>query len=632
MKIIKRLLVILLLFSLFGCKSKGVYELDDFSIDKEKITIENTYDLGNKFTVSFWIKNDSNYVGSEILTLDSDGEKVTLLNNTEDENGELTGLVLAHQNGLLYLDNSNYLKLNTYNFIAIEFNKKYFSLYLNGQFVGKTAFSKSFNGKKLRLTLGDDDLECDIYDLRIYNYIDTNNLIEYVYNNNNDFKICLDFNEKFLDNAKGKIRLPRLNEVEYSVSDGAAIENGFLIFNENNSEEDKLVTLSAYYEGTSTNFVFNVRGDNEETKLLNAYNKVFNSLEYVISESDIFPNSVDSYDVNYDAISGKAKYIDGHFIKDQNASEKERCTISVSVGGATFEKDVILLDEYSAYLLAGFTGTPFYPDLEKGNETMFFVTSYNLNDFESADIKVNAAGGSMRLRDAYLSRDKEGNYVLTATQGYMNREVYLGVSNDLLNIDVNLCDISYYDKDLDIVGNYAWSPEFIYDCYNDLYVLMYSDPEKDTSAIYAVTTKDFKTFSYPYIFFDSGYKIIDADIELIDGKYYLFYKDESDVGYGNIYYAVTDNLAYNSTWRIYDDTIETNESLEGPFSLRDIKNKYRFYADAHESNKIYYGIIEKEDEEISVNLSSLKSKEIDGVHHFSIIKLTKKEYERIMKS
>ena len=593
MKIIKRLLVILLLFSLFGCKSKSVYELGNYSIDKEKITIENTYDLGNKFTVSFWIKNDSNYVGSEILSLDSDGEKVTLLNNTEDENRELTGLVLAHQNGLLYLDNSNYLKLNTYNFIAIEFNKKYFSLYLNGQLVGKTAFSKSFNGKKLRLTFGDDDLECDIYDLRIYNYIDTNNLIEYVYNNNNDFKICLDFNEYFLDNAKGKIRLPRLNEVEYSASDGAYIEDGFLIFEDNNTSDDRLVTLSAYYEGTSTNFVFNVRGDNEETKLLNAYNKVFNSLEYVISESDIFPNNVDSYDVNYDVISGKAKYIDGYFIKDQNALEKESCTISVSVGGATFKKDVILLDEYSAYLLAGFTGAPFYPDLEKGNETMFFATSYNLNDFECADIKVNAASGSMRLRDAYLSRDKEGNYVLTATQGYMNREIYLGVSNNLFNIDVNLCDISYYDKDLDIVGNYAWSPEFIYDSYNDLYVLMYSDPEKDISAIYAVTTKDFKTFSYPYVFFDTGYKIIDADIELIDGKYYLFYKDESDAGYGNIHYAVTDNLAYNSTWCIYDGTIEASESLEGPFALRDIENEYRFYADAHESNEIYNGIIEK---------------------------------------
>ena len=275
MKIIKRSLVILLLFSLFGCKSKSVYELGNFSIDKEKITIENTYDLGNKFTVSFWIKNDSNYVGSEILTLDSDGEKITLLNNTEDENGQLTGLVLVHQNGLLYSDNNHYLKLNTYNHVAIEFNKKYFSLYLNGELVNKAAFSKSFRGVNLGLTLGGDNLKCEIDDLKIYNYIDTKDIVENVYSDNDDFKIDLNFNEYFLDNAKGKIRLSRLDDVEYSVSDGAYIEDGFLIFEDNNTSDDRLVTLSAYYNGINHDYVFRVRGDNDDTRLLNAYNMVF---------------------------------------------------------------------------------------------------------------------------------------------------------------------------------------------------------------------------------------------------------------------------------------------------------------------------------------------------------------------
>ncbi len=635
MKIIKRLLIVLLLFCLGACKGKSVIELGEFNIDKETIELEQAYNPGNKFTLSFWINLDSNYVGDKILSLDSDGEKLSLLNNTEDEDGNLTGLVLVHDNGLLFKDSTSYLHLNTYNHVAIEFDRKYFSLYLNGELVGKKAFSKSFKGDNLRISLGDVRLKADISDLRLYNYIDTDKLVGGVYKEDERIKIDLNFNEYFLDNASGKIRLPRNNEVEYSVSDGAYINDGFLSFEDNDTSQDRFVTLSAYYDGINHDYTFRVRGNNDDKRFVDAYNKTFNNLEYIISESDEFDDNVDGYDVKYEVIKGRAKYLDKHFIKDENASDKEKCTILVNIGDTSFEKEVLLLDEYKAYLLAGFTGSAFYPDYVTGDETMFFALSEDLKDFEAVDISVGASEGSKRLRDAFIDRDKDGNYVLMATQGYMYKEIYIGQSNSLLDIDADLYDVNYYDRDLDIGGNYTWAPEFIYDSYNDLYVLMYSDSERDDSAIYAVTTKDFKEFSYPYVFFDTGYKIIDADITLIDGKYYLFYKDESDRGYGKLYYAVCDNLAYNSTWRIYDDVNEAiclDKSLEGPFALRGIDNEYYFYCDAHEFAQIYNGKLNVDDEKLNVNLSLLDSSVIDGVHHFSIIKLTDKEYERIKKS
>ncbi len=635
MKIIKRLLIVLLLFCLGACKGKSVIELGEFNIDKETIELEQVYNPGNKFTLSFWINLDSNYVGDKILSLDSDGEMLSLLNNTEDEDGNLTGLVLVHDNGLLFKDSTCYLHLNTYNHVAIEFDRKYFSLYLNGELIGKKAFSKSFKGDNLRISLGDTRLKANISDLRLYNYIDTDKLVGGVYKEDERIKIDLNFNEYFLDNASGKIRLPRNNEVEYSVSDGAYIDDGFLSFEDNDTSQDRFVTLSAYYDGINHDYTFRVRGNNDDKRFVDAYNKTFNNLEYIISESDEFDNIVDGYDVKYEVIKGRAKYLNKHFIKDENASDKEKCTILVNIGDTSFEKEVLLLDEYKAYLLAGFTGSAFYPDYVTGDETMFFALSEDLKDFEAVDISVGASEGSKRLRDAFIDRDKDGNYVLMATQGYMYKEIYIGQSNSLLNIDTDLYDVNYYDRDLDIGGNYTWAPEFIYDSYNDLYVLMYSDSERDDSAIYAVTTKDFKEFSYPYVFFDTGYKIIDADITLIDGKYYLFYKDESDRGYGKLYYAVCDNLAYNSTWRIYDDVNEAiclDKSLEGPFALRGIDNEYYFYCDAHEFAQIYNGKLSVDDEKLNVNLSLLDSSVIDGVHHFSIIKLTDKEYERIKKS
>ena len=632
---IKYLLIIFLLLSLCSCSNKEVYEVSSFNINKEKIILDDTYNLGNKFTISFWILNNSNYVGSEILSLDSNGEKVTLLNNSENEEALLTGLVLVHNNGLLYKDSSYYLKVNTYNHVVIEFDRKYFSLYLNGELLNKVAFSKTFKGNNLRISFGSDNLSCKIDNLKIYNYIDTENIINNEYKNNGLFKINIDFNEEFLNNASGKIRLPRNKEVDYSVGEGASIEDGFLIFEENNTSEDRYVTLIASYNGTSKEFVFNVRGNNSERDFIDVYNVVYNNLEYIVSESDYFDDVVGAYEVSYEVVSGRAKFIDNHFVKDEDASEKEKCRVKVKINDKYFNKDIVLLDEYYGYLIAGFTGSAFYPDYVTGDETLYFALSKDLSNWESVDIKIDSNVGSNRLRDTYINRDKDGNYILMATQGYKYKEIYFGSSFDLVSYDIKLKDFNYYDKDLNIGGNYTWAPEFIYDSNNDQYVIIYSDSEKDDSAIYAVTTKDFETFSYPYVFFDTGYKIIDGDIELINGKYYLFYKDESNRGYGKLYYAVSDSLTYDVAWRIYDDINEDailvdNEKLEGPFGFKDIGGNYYLYSDAFAYGEAYQGKINLDGEKINVHLDKIGSKELAGIHHFSIIKLTKKEYERIL--
>ena len=192
-------------------------------------------------------------------------------------------------------------------------------------------------------------------------------------------------------------------------------------------------------------------------------------------------------------------------------------------------------------------------------------------------------------------------------------------------LDFKLKNISYRDKDLPILGNYSWAPEVIYDYENDQYVILYSDTEAKNSPIYAVTTKDFERFSYPFIFFDAGFTIIDANITMFDGKYYLFYKGEDVERYGTLYYAVSDNLSCDSEWQIYDNEITGDHNLEGPFGLKDLDNMNYLFADAFEVAKPYYGLF---DYDSKINMKNIK--DLNEVHHFSILKITKSEYERLM--
>lgn len=624
-RIINLLLISFMVLTLTSCKSNHVYDLGNFDVDYKTIELNEKYDLGKKFTISFWIETKSAYVGTNILTIRNKNDEVSLLNTTEDDEGQLTGLVLINKNGMLCLNNDYYLKLNTKNHVVIELNKKYFSLYLNGEKIGEQAFSRSFSGKDLSFILGSDKLSAKITDLKLCDYINTEELVNI---DDDSFKYNLTFDDAFLNNAKGKIKLPEVNGLTYRIGndDVAELDGYYLTFYDNDTNKDKELILTATYQGVDKEYRFNIRGNNKEKLLLNTKILVYNSLNYIISESDIFDTNINGIDVEYEVIGGNASFVNNHFLKNELANEKEKITVRVNIDDISFQKDVVLLDEYYAYLLAGFTGQAIFPECIEGNEKSFFALSEDLKKWSYIDsISINVSSGSKRVRDQYLSRDKTGNYILLGTQGYMHPEIYLANSESINEFKLELKNINYSDKDLHIFANYSWAPEIIYDYDNDQYLILYSDTETKYSPIYAVATKDFERFSYPFIFFDVGFTIIDANITMFDGKYYLFYKGEDVERYGALYYAVSDSLSCGSNWRLYDDEITSSYNLEGPFGLKGLDNKNYLFADAFEVAKPYYGLF---DSDSKINLKNIK--DLNGVHHFSILKITKSEYERLM--
>lgn len=86
----------------------------------------------------------------------------------------------------------------------------------------------------------------------------------------------------------------------------------------------------------------------------------------------------------------------------------------------------------------------------------------------------------------------------------------------------------------------CWAPEIIYDKGLDEYMIYWSTTipgrfaQGDTTGdakynhrLYYTITKDFKTFSETKLLYDGGFNVIDATIQKIDGKYFMFLKDET---------------------------------------------------------------------------------------------------------
>ena len=640
MKYSKIISLFLLFLSLFACTKEVEKPVDEVQIEnaviEENKTSRKDLSFDKSFSISFWIKPRTNYYDTAILELQDSDESIKLVNNSEDENHLSTGLSLVHQNGSLYQDSSFYLESYNYNHVVISFMENIFFLYLNGENVGEKVFSDGFEINDFSLILNSDDIEELIVDddFKDVKTVQKEYLAKFdkrLYN--------IDYADGFKNNAKGKVCLPYTNlDVFYECGPHMKIEKGYLIFDKNDSEKDINTSLKVYYEEYDKNICkeikFVIRGNNEQNKVDEVINIIDNQLQYVISESHTFKNEINDCLVDYEVLEGEAIFKDGHFIKTVD-KEKAQLKIKASVKSRGQEneitKDVILLDEYNAYLLVYFDGNDGWPDHITGNENIYFALSDNLYNWRKIDSKglLNCEKGSGRFRDPYIARSKDGNFIITTTEGYNNPGMYVSETDDLINFETKHLSFNSVDHSISLSGNETWAPEFVYNQEKDVYSIIFSDPSIDNKGIYAVDTKDFRDVSYPYIYFNAGYNVIDANVTMLDNQWYMLYKNEDD---GKLHYAISKDIN-NPTWTIYDEgVINEGYAAEGPFMLNDhINNRFIFYCDSYKESLIYSSNIYKWTDTIDIypNIDEGVSN-LGGVRHFSIIELTEKEVERLV--
>lgn len=358
-------------------------------------------------------------------------------------------------------------------------------------------------------------------------------------------------------------------------------------------------------------------------------NKINNNLESMISESNTFDTSIDEYEVSYKVIKGNAYFNEtSKSFKKTGENDAEGITVKTTIkngkNSISFKKNLLLIDEYYGYLLVYFTdnGDSW---AGSGSEKFAMAISNDRENWQTLDIELFASEGTGRFRDPYIKRINDNSFIITSTEAWDNPNIYIIKTNNLIDYDVNLVNISKHDETIGLDGDQCWAPEFFYDESKSKYTVIYSDIG-ETNAIYACDTKDFKTFGEPYIFYNSEYTVIDGNVSIEDGEYYFFFKDEANA---SIHYSLYDNS--NDLFK-GDYTIDANVKVEGPELFVDHRKKETvLYADAYLNGQIMVANIDKTNKfqnnvglEIDEGISS-----IGNVRHFSIIEITKSEYERL---
>lgn len=216
--------------------------------------------------------------------------------------------------------------------------------------------------------------------------------------------------------------------------------------------------------------------------------------------------------------------------------------------------------EDSIYLFAYFTGNA--PEQER----ICFAVSrdgYRFSPLNLGQPVITSHSGTGGIRDPYIFKGHDGAYYIIATD--MRADNYPQWDNNSNLISWRSEDlVNWTDETVIEVGNKfpvtqnttrAWAPQAIWDDERGEYMIYFalrSDGTNRRTVMYYAYSPDLKTLSTEpkeLLVPTNGHDAIDADIIEHDGKYYMFFKDETS---GGIRLTVSDKI---NTGYSYDDSV-----------------------------------------------------------------------------
>jgi hypothetical protein len=210
-------------------------------------------------------------------------------------------------------------------------------------------------------------------------------------------------------------------------------------------------------------------------------------------------------------------------------------------------KKILLLSLLAAFATAhaasgGYLFVTFKGEQDPLSEQIYFALSKDGRNWQAlnhAEPVLVSRVGEKGVRDPYLLRARDGKtFYLLATDLSIalnrdwgravragSRALVVWESTDLVHwSEPRLLPVAPED------AGCAWAPEAVYDeAAGDYVVFWASTTARDDFAkhrIWAARTRDFRTFSAPFVFIEKPTTIIDATIVHDGGNYYRFIKDE----------------------------------------------------------------------------------------------------------
>jgi len=211
-----------------------------------------------------------------------------------------------------------------------------------------------------------------------------------------------------------------------------------------------------------------------------------------------------------------------------------------------------------------------------------------------------SVGNGKLMRDPSLAIGPDRVFRMVWTTGWWDQTIGYASSKNLIDWSAQKAiPVMAHEP----TARNAWAPELYYDEVKREWIIFWAStiPGKFPGAqqpganeknhrIYAVTTRDFETFTPTRLFFDPGFNVIDATIIREGAKYYMIFKDErEDPVKKNLRMAVA-----NTAQGPYEQASDpfTRDWVEGPTAIK-IGAEWFVYFDIYREKR--YGAVKSKD-------------------------------------
>ena len=292
----------------------------------------------------------------------------------------------------------------------------------------------------------------------------------------------------------------------------------------------------------------------------------------------------------------------------------------------------LLLSGLTSCTKQAYLFTSFHEPATAGLRLLYSYDAYHWTDLNQTFLKPEV-GTQKVMRDPSIVQGPDGTFHLVWTCSWKGDKGFgYASSKDLKNWSKQKF-LPVMESEPKTVN--VWAPELFYDNDKNEFVIIWAstipyrfhkrlEEEDNNHRMYAITTKDFITFSQPKLFLDPGFSVIDAVIVKRDLKdYVLVLKDNTrpnrnlKVAFGKEALGPFENVSETFSPKL----------TEGPTVIK-VENDWLIYFDAY-GQKIYSAYKTSDFKNFKDVTAAVSIPE--GHKHGTIIKVKRKVIEHLKK-
>ncbi len=210
-------------------------------------------------------------------------------------------------------------------------------------------------------------------------------------------------------------------------------------------------------------------------------------------------------------------------------------------------------------------------------------------------------GESKLMRDPSIARGPDGIFHMVWTTAWQGKTIGYAHSKDLRNWSAQRA-ITVMPDEPEVQN--CWAPELYYDAPSKEWIILWASTiqgrfpgtlgtgsRDNNHRLYAIRTRDFRTFSKPALFYDPGFMVIDGALFHTGRRYAMVMKNETLTPPAKyLFLTYADELG--GPWSKPGPSISGEQWAEGPSAIR-TGGFWYIYFDKYRENK--YGAIRSKD-------------------------------------